>query len=234
MSGAVAIWHDIAPEGLAEFYAWHGEEHMPERVSIPGFRNGRRFIAKAADLQFFNLYETDSPDVVRGPDYKARLDSPTPRTLSAVRHFRHVARSLCRVVASRHAAQSGIAQGGLVATLRYDIDEASEPAHLDIFRQQIMPSLAGCAGIAAVSLLVADRAASGYVNAEQRARGAANLVPPIILLVEGWADESAFVAQVNAVLAPEVLQRHALTGTANLGIYAHQLTIRKAFTGGSS
>ena len=27
--GAVAIWHDIAPEGLDEFYAWHGEEHMP-------------------------------------------------------------------------------------------------------------------------------------------------------------------------------------------------------------
>ncbi len=38
MAGAVAIWHDIVPEGLQEFYAWHGEEHMPERVSIPGFR----------------------------------------------------------------------------------------------------------------------------------------------------------------------------------------------------
>ncbi|MBU6191482.1 MAG: hypothetical protein KGR68_19345, partial [Betaproteobacteria bacterium] len=87
MSGAVAIWHDIVPEGLAEFYAWHGQEHMPERVGIPGFRSGRRFIAHAADLQFFNLYETQSPEVVRGPDYKARLDSPTPRTLSAVRHF---------------------------------------------------------------------------------------------------------------------------------------------------
>ena len=29
--GAVAIWHDIASEGLDEFYAWHGEEHMPVR-----------------------------------------------------------------------------------------------------------------------------------------------------------------------------------------------------------
>jgi hypothetical protein len=229
MSGAVAIWHDIAPEGLAEFYAWHGEEHMPERVSIPGFRNGRRFIAKQADLQFFNLYETDSPDIVRGADYKARLDSPTPRTLSAVRHFRHVARSLCRVVACHRAAESGIAQGGLVATLRYDIDEANEPAHLDILHRQIMPALAGRAGIAVVSLLVADRPASGYVNAEQRARGAANLVPPIVLVVEGWADDSAFVALVNATLAPEAMQRHGLTGTTNLGIYAHQLTIQKPF-----
>ena len=34
--GAVAIWHDIAPEGRDAFYAWHGQEHMPERVGDPG------------------------------------------------------------------------------------------------------------------------------------------------------------------------------------------------------
>ena len=105
MSGAVAIWHDIAPEGMDEFYAWHGEEHMPERVSIPGFHCGRRFMARQADLQFFNLYETQSPEVVRGSEYKARLDSPTPRTLSAVKHFRNVARSLCRVLRVNRKSQ---------------------------------------------------------------------------------------------------------------------------------
>ena len=227
MSGAVAIWHDIAPEGLAEFYAWHGEEHMPERVSIPGFCSGRRFIARAADLQFFNLYETEAPDVVRGPDYKARLDSPTPRTLSAVRHFRNVARSLCRVVATHRSAESGIAQSGLVATLRYDIDEAQEAAHLEIFRQQVIPALASSAGIASVSLLAADRAASGYVNAEQRARGANNAVPPVVLVLEGWADETEFVTLVNTLLAPEMLVQQELSGAASLGIYAHQLTVVK-------
>jgi len=35
--GVVAIWNDVAPEGLAEFYEWHHREHMPERVGIPGF-----------------------------------------------------------------------------------------------------------------------------------------------------------------------------------------------------
>ena len=32
--GAVAIWHDIAEEARNEFYAWHGNEHMPERAGI--------------------------------------------------------------------------------------------------------------------------------------------------------------------------------------------------------
>ena len=225
MSGAVAIWHDIAPEGRDEFYAWHGQEHMPERVSIPGFNCGRRFLARQADLQFFNLYETQSPEVVRGPEYKARLDSPTPRTLSAVKHFRNVARSLCRVLVKHEAGESGTGQGGLMATLRYDIGEADEAAHLDVFKQIIIPRLALSAGISSVSLLVADRVASGYVNAEQRARGAANLVPPIVLMVEGWADEDHFTKLLESNLAPEALAQIGLNGGAILGTYSHQLTV---------
>jgi hypothetical protein len=225
MSGAVAIWHDIAPEGMAEFYSWHGEEHMPERVSIPGFNCGRRFIARQADLQFFNLYETQSPEVVLSSDYKSRLDNPTPRTLSAVRHFRNVARSLCRVLVKHEIGESGLGQGGLIATLRYDIGEAEEASHLDIFQRTIVPSIANSNGICSVRLLVADRVASGYVNAEQRARGAANLVPPIVLMVEGWADEDNFAKLLKNNLAPQTLAQHGLTGSSTLGIYAHQLTI---------
>jgi len=225
MSGAVAIWHDIAPEGMDEFYAWHGEEHMPERVSIPGFHCGRRFMARQADLQFFNLYETQSPEVVRGSEYKARLDSPTPRTLSAVKHFRNVARSLCRVLVKHEVGESGTGQGGLMATLRYDVGEADEALHLDVFKQIIIPKLALSAGISSVSLLVADRVASGYVNAEQRARGAANLVPPIVLMVEGWADEDHFTKLLESNLAPEALAQIGLNGGAILGTYSHQLSV---------
>src|SRR4029453_12143033 len=84
--GAVAIWHDIAPEGRATFYAWHGQEHMPERAGIPGFLRGRRFVGVAGEPDFFNLYETVSPRTVTGPDYLARLNAPTPWTRAAVAH----------------------------------------------------------------------------------------------------------------------------------------------------
>ena len=72
--GAVAIWHDIAPEGRAEFYRWHGMEHMPERAGIQGFLRGRRYIAiDGSHPEYFNLYETESPATLTGPDY---LDAP--------------------------------------------------------------------------------------------------------------------------------------------------------------
>lgn len=43
--GAICIRNDITAEGEADFYAWHVEEHMPERIGIRGFRRGRRYRA---------------------------------------------------------------------------------------------------------------------------------------------------------------------------------------------
>ena len=76
----VAIWNDIAPEGRIEFYEWHNREHMPERVGIPGFRRGRRYIAKYGAPEFFTLYEADTAEVLVGQDYLNRLNNPTPLT----------------------------------------------------------------------------------------------------------------------------------------------------------
>ncbi|MEZ5864720.1 MAG: hypothetical protein R3D25_11920 [Geminicoccaceae bacterium] len=207
-TGAVAIWHDIAAEGRNEFYAWHGQEHMPERVGIKGFIRGRRWIAIEADREYFNLYETRDPEVVRGPDYKARLDAPTPWTLSTVKHFRAVARSLCRV-----EAHEGTVDGALVATLRLDLpDESAGGAWA-----ARLPELMALPGIAAACLLVADREASGYVNAEQRERGGANEIPTHALIVEGWGDEAPFMATVRKAVGKE----------GALGFYRQQILVNK-------
>lgn len=222
--GAVAIWHDIAPEGREEFYAWHGGEHMAERVGIPGFIRGRRYIAIEADLEFFNLYETEDADVVRGPDYRARLDSPTPWTMATVRHFRSVARALAEVVASR-----GSADGGLIATLRFDLADGSlAPAEL---AECLLPDLCETAGIAAAHLLAADMSASGEGNAEQRARGSANAVPRHALLVEGWGDEAPFMAAVHEALSLERLRPLGCVEPLSLGFYRHQITLTAPSTG---
>jgi hypothetical protein len=220
--GAVAIWHDIAPEGRDEFYAWHGQEHMPERVGIPGFQRGRRYVAIEADLEFFNLYEALSVEVLKGQDYTARVNAPTPWTLSAVRHFRSVARSICRV-----ALSAGPAQGGLMATLRYDVAEADAAGHRTRLQREVVPDLLAARGVAAVHLLTADADASGVATAEQKARGVANAVPRWVLLVEGWGDEADFVALAKQRLSAEALAPTGARGPFSLGLYRHQVTRTK-------
>ena len=226
--GAVAIWHDIAPEGRDEFYAWHGQEHMPERVGIPGFLRGRRYVAIEADLEFFNLYEALSVETLKGQDYTARVNAPTPWTLSAVKHFRSVARSICRV-----AHSAGPAQGGLIATLRYDVAEENAAGHRDALVRKTIPDLLAKRGIAGAHLLVADGEASGVATAEQKARGVANAVPRWVLLLEGWGDEADFVALAKRELAPAALDAIGASGPYSLGLYRHQITrTRTAWSAG--
>ena len=43
-SAFLAIWHDIEEHGELEYDDWHTREHMPERVGIPGFEAGRRWV----------------------------------------------------------------------------------------------------------------------------------------------------------------------------------------------
>ncbi|MGI9523213.1 MAG: hypothetical protein ACR2PG_16375 [Hyphomicrobiaceae bacterium] len=219
--GAVAIWHDIAPEGRGDFYAWHGQEHMPERVGIPGFQRGRRYIAVDADLEFFNLYETASPAVLSGKDYLARLNAPTPWTQAAVRHFRNVARSLCRVTLSE-----GYAQGGLVATWRYDLSGAKPDTHEEMAKV-LLRNIQTFESIAGTHLLMADAEASSTVNAEERARGQRNEVPGNIMLVEGWGDVSVFADTCRSITSPEALKAAGATGNIQLGIYQLQATVAR-------
>ena len=220
--GAIAIWHDIAPEGRETFYAWHGQEHMPERVGIPGFLRGRRYMGVGARLEFFNLYETTDVQVSQGKDYAERLNNPTPWTLAAVKHFRAVARSICRVGASH-----GSGQGGLLATLRYDVPDGNADTHLAALQQRFLPALAAMPGIAGVHLLVADAQASGIPNAEQRARGVANAVPRWILLIEGWGEEAPFIAEAHGACDQAAMEALGASGPVNLDIYRHQITVGK-------
>jgi hypothetical protein len=198
--GAVAIWHDIAPEGRAEFYAWHGNQHMPERTGIPGFLRGRRYVALSGSPEFFNLYETESDTTVTGAAYLERLNHPTPWTVATVKHFRGVSRSLCRVAASH-----GEGQGGLIATLRYDVAPAAAEAHLRRMTAQALPALARKPGVAGCHLLVADEAASAVETEERKARGETNLIPRWIVLVEGWGDAEPFAALCREFAGDPVL-----------------------------
>jgi hypothetical protein len=219
--GAVAIWHDIAPEGRAEFYKWHGMEHMPERAAIAGFLRGRRYVAvEGSAPEYFNLYETDSTATLTGSDYIKRLNNPTPWTVATVKHFRGVARALCEVVAS-----VGEGQGGLIATFRYAIDDARVHAHRQNVALIALPRIAHMPGVAGVHLLIADEAASAVETTEKKVRAEKNLIPRWIFLVESWDDIGPFTT-----LCREVAQDPAFadaTSAPAFGVYRLQNSCSK-------
>ena len=106
-TGVVAIWNGIDPEAVDDFVEWHIREHIPERVGLPGWLRGRRYVAVEAEPAFFNFCETDTPAALTSPVYLARLNDPTPWTRKVVAHFRDTSRTVCEVVSSLGGGEGG-------------------------------------------------------------------------------------------------------------------------------
>ncbi len=199
----VAIWNGIAPEGRDEFYAWHNDEHIPERVGIPGFRRGRRYIAAdvATRPEFFTLYELETLQVAQGQDYATRLNAPTPWTKRVTAHFRDTFRVLAKVADSR-----GPGMGGALLTIRFDLDDATVLRHL-------LADAANAPRVCGVHLGAGDRAASAVQSAESQGRTDIKPPPGWFLLVEA-TDPAAF----DGLLPHEALANAGAHGMER-GIY---------------
>ncbi|MES2957679.1 MAG: hypothetical protein V4792_05790 [Pseudomonadota bacterium] len=179
-TGVVAIWHDLLPAAKGEFYEWHNREHMPERLGISGFNRGRRYIAVRGAPEYFNLYEADSPDVLRGPDYLQRLNTPTAWTRQVVTSFRAVARGICRVLYS-----GGVGQGGVMLTLRFGVGHDAQETVARLLSETLLPVAVGLRGVAGAHLCRADVEGSRIETAERRARAGETVIPDWIVMIEG-------------------------------------------------
>jgi hypothetical protein len=114
--GALSIWNDIRPGREADFDFWFKSEHFAERLSVLGFRLGRRFEALTGEPRYFVYYLTDTPEVLTSPAYLERLNNPTPLTrIMMTEGFLNMTRALCR-----RAERYGTLSGAICVTVRFD------------------------------------------------------------------------------------------------------------------
>lgn len=213
MSGVLAIWNDRVPDGEAEYEAWYQDEHVPERLALPGFREARRYEAVQADRRYFTWYALESADCIRSPAYRARLEAPTPRTRAAMRDFGGMVRAELTVVAS-----AGRGLGAYAVCLRWECgQEGSTP--LDHWLRQ--PGV-----VRAQAWRAASGADSLPATAEKACRDAPDATVAGTLLVECLRLEDAdgvarALADASARLGTEV---------ASVGVY-HLLCCTRAEAG---
>ncbi|KAF8180902.1 hypothetical protein K438DRAFT_1938093 [Mycena galopus ATCC 62051] len=85
-AGLLIIWGSISPTEVDEptFNDWWTNEHLPERLALPGFLRCRRFVdpatSTAPESKYLVWYEVDDPKALVSPQYMEKLDNPTPRT----------------------------------------------------------------------------------------------------------------------------------------------------------
>lgn len=67
--GLLLVMMDIDPSREDEFNRWYEEEHVPERLAIPGFHRARRYRAVHGAPKYLALYDVESADVLNSPEY---------------------------------------------------------------------------------------------------------------------------------------------------------------------
>ena len=82
-TGLLMVWADVPADNEAEFNRWYNEEHLAERLAIPGFLNGARYEAVKGGPKHLAVYELESAAVLDTSVYKKVAENPTPWTQRA-------------------------------------------------------------------------------------------------------------------------------------------------------
>lgn len=67
--GLLLFMTDVNPVLEDEFNRWYEEEHLPERMAIPGFLSARRFRCIEGGPKYLALYDLESAAVLQSPPY---------------------------------------------------------------------------------------------------------------------------------------------------------------------
>lgn len=180
--GLLAVWMDIEPAAEDDFNLWYTHQHVPERVGVPGFARGRRYVAPERErLRYCAFYETQSLAVLGSDAYRARLNDPTDWTQRVMPSFRNMVRGACR---TRASVGRGI--GGAIATVRLDLaadgnGDGTDAAAL----HKLAGELARQTGVTGAHIAVRDRSIVGVQTKESALRTTPDATFDAVVLIEG-------------------------------------------------
>jgi hypothetical protein len=218
--GVLAIWNGIEDEAEADFVAWHVREHIPERVAVPGFLRGRRYVAEVGAPKYFNFYETESPEVLVSPAYLQRLNAPSDWTKRVVRHFRDTSRTVCSV-----AASVGVGDGAFVGTIRL-MSSPGAGNFVDQVATSVAEPMLTEPGIVAVHLLK-GQADSGGQTVEKALRDRPDQQAAWILLIEATDREPIERVFAGCASRDALAAAGADYGDTDRGIYRLQYALSR-------
>jgi hypothetical protein len=164
-SAAMLLSFDVVEEAVADHDHWHTYEHLPERLSIPGFLRGTRWVAIHGQPRYFVLYEVEQLVTLTSEAYLTRLNNPSAWTKKVMPHYRGMSRGLCTVSAS-----FGHGLGNVAKLLRFKPETESAASLRSWLVDEALPGLPQNTGLGCAHLL--EGAAAAPMTNEQRIRGA--------------------------------------------------------------
>jgi hypothetical protein len=195
-TAAMLLNFEVVDTAIAEHDEWHTHEHMPERLSIPGFLRGTRWVALRGLPRYCVIYEVESLQTLASDAYLERLNHPTAWTTRMMPQYRGMTRGLCTVAGSRG---SGVGHFGLL--VRFKPAPGADAALSEWLLADLLPQLPTQPGLGSAHLL--QGALAPAMTNEQRIRGADAGVDWALLVI-GYS-EAALAALSTTQLSAEAL-----------------------------
>jgi hypothetical protein len=217
---AMILLFDVAEDAIPEHDEWHSHEHFPERLSIPGFMRGTRWVASQGQPRYFVMYEVEELATLTSDAYLERLNHPTPWTSKMMTSYRGMTRGFCSVAGS---FGSGMGSAGLL--IRSKAGAETRPLLRTWLLQDMLPRLPSRPGIGSAHLL--EGASTPRMTNEQRIRGPdAGL--DWALLITGYSQD-ALTSLMQTDLSHAQLEEHgAAEALAAMYHMAYSMTNRDA------
>lgn len=194
---------DIVQDAIPEHDEWHTHEHLPERLSIPGFVRGTRWVALNGQPRYFVMYEVEQLATLTSNAYLERLNNPSPWTSKMMPNYRGMTRGFCSVAGS---FGSGMGHASILIRFSPAIETGSSLRKRLL--QDILPQLPSRRGIGSLHLF--EGALTPPMTNEQRIRGADAGID-WALLVTGYSQDA--LANLRRVdLGDAQLEKHGATG----------------------
>jgi hypothetical protein len=194
---------DVVEEAIPEHDEWHTHEHLPERLSIPGFVRGTRWVALNGQPRYFVLYEVEQLATLTSDAYLERLNNPSPWTSKMMLNYRRMTRGFCSV-----AGSFGFGIGHASLLIRFGPANETGSSLRKWLLQDTLPQLPSKPGIGSAHLL--QGALTPPMTNEQRIRGSDADVG-WALLVTGYS-EGALASLMQLDLGNAQLEKHGATG----------------------
>ena len=130
-----------------EFNAWYDTEHVAERLAVPGFETGFRYVCISGAPRYLAMYDLRSPAVLESPEYlSVSFDKASPwtkRVTSRVRIYRSGGRQVYpgnaltgnapRALLLRFSGLSSRAEQAIVTGMRETFESHPETVRARVF-----------------------------------------------------------------------------------------------------
>jgi len=199
---AMLLLFDVVQDAIPEHDEWHTHEHLPERLAIPGFVRGTRWVVLHGQPRYFVMYEVEQLATLSSNAYLERLNNPSPWTAKMMTCYRGMTRGFCLV-----AGSFGFGMGHTGLLLRFSPAREAASSLRRWLLQDLLPRLPSRPGIGSAHLF--EGALTPQMTNEQRIRGADAGID-WALLITGYRQD-ALASLMHADLGCAQLENHGAT-----------------------